>query len=57
MRKLALILAVLPLPALAQAQDDKGYLTTLLEDNLSGAGRQVLIDGFEGAHPAADDCR
>ena len=49
MRKLALILAVLPLPALAQAQDDKGYLTTLLEDNLSGAGRQVLIDGFEGA--------
>ncbi|MBL4929096.1 translocation/assembly module TamB domain-containing protein [Fuscibacter oryzae] len=54
MRKLVFALAFLPLPAMAQSQDaqaqaDKGYLTTLLEDNLSGAGRQVVIDGFEGA--------
>lgn len=49
MRKLAFALALLPLPVLAQSQDDKGYLTNLLQDNLSGAGRQVVIDGFEGA--------
>lgn len=48
MRKLALALALLPLPAFAQ-QDDRSYLTALLEDNLSGAGRQVVITGFEGA--------
>lgn len=35
-------------PATAQ-QDDKGYLTGLLESNLSGAGRKVTIDGFAGA--------
>ncbi|RJE80987.1 translocation/assembly module TamB domain-containing protein [Paracoccus sp. JM45] len=29
--------------------DDKGFLTNLLEKNLSGDGRQVQIDGFEGA--------
>jgi translocation and assembly module TamB len=49
MRKLAFALALLPLPVLAQSQDDKGYLTNLLQDNLSGSGRQVVIDGFEGA--------
>lgn len=46
--KRALVLCLLPLPALAQT-DDRGYLTAFLEDNLSGAGRQVVITGFEGA--------
>ncbi|WP_090209511.1 translocation/assembly module TamB domain-containing protein [Yoonia litorea] len=31
------------------SDDDKGYLTTLIEDNLSGAGRSVEIVGFTGA--------
>jgi len=38
------------LPAVATAQDDdRGYLTAFLEDNLSDAGRQITITGFEGA--------
>jgi translocation and assembly module TamB len=37
-----------PARALAQ-QDDRDYLTAFLEDNLSGAGRQVTITGFAGA--------
>ena len=41
-------LCLLPLPLLAQT-DDRSYLTAFLEDNLSGAGRQVVITGFEGA--------
>lgn len=37
-------------PSLAMGQtSDRDYLTALLEDNLSGAGRQVVITGFEGA--------
>lgn len=32
-----------------QYADDRGFLTGLLERNLSGAGRTVIIDGFEGA--------
>lgn len=32
-----------------ESVEDKGFLTELLEDSLSGAGRTVLIDGFEGA--------
>lgn len=48
MRNLALALLLLPLPAFAQS-DDRGYLTALLEDNLSGAGRKITITGFEGA--------
>lgn len=48
MRTKFLALALLPMPALAQT-DDRGYLTALLEDNLSGAGRQVVVTGFEGA--------
>lgn len=32
-----------------QSEDDKGFITRLLEDNLSGAGRKVVIDGFKGA--------
>lgn len=35
-------------PALAQ-EDDRAFLTAFLEDNLSGAGRQVTITGFTGA--------
>ncbi len=43
-------LAVICLPLAAVAQeDDRGYLTAFLEDNLSGAGRAVTITGFEGA--------
>jgi len=47
---LAASLATLPLgtPVVAQ-EDDKGYLATLLEENLSGAGRKVTVDGFAGA--------
>ncbi|MGA0539855.1 translocation/assembly module TamB domain-containing protein [Neotabrizicola sp. VNH66] len=36
-------------PILAQDSGDKGYLTNFLEENLSGAGRNVVIDGFTGA--------
>ncbi len=35
-------------PALAQ-NDDPGFLTRFLQDNLSDAGRQVQITGFQGA--------
>lgn len=59
MRKIWIILFAMlfPLAALAQGpadlneqiDDDRGFLTGLLERNLSGAGRQVVIDGFEGA--------
>ncbi|MFZ5962198.1 translocation/assembly module TamB domain-containing protein [Thalassococcus sp. BH17M4-6] len=47
----ALLLAlVLPQAGLAQSEDeDRGYLQGLLEDNLSGAGRDVRIVGFAGA--------
>ncbi|TXI00641.1 MAG: hypothetical protein E6Q73_08370 [Pseudorhodobacter sp.] len=41
-------LCLLSAPAFAQT-DDRGYLTAFLEDNLSGAGRRVVITGFEGA--------
>ncbi len=44
------LLFAIALPITAQAQeDDRSYLTALLEDNLSGAGRQVIITGFAGA--------
>ncbi|WP_374299063.1 translocation/assembly module TamB domain-containing protein [Paracoccus sp. (in: a-proteobacteria)] len=59
MRKLWLFLfAILfPLSVMAQSaaeisqqeSDDRGFLTRLLERNLSSAGREVVIDGFEGA--------
>ena len=35
--------------ALSAQEDDKGFLTRTLQDALSGAGRTVSIDGFEGA--------
>ncbi|NEY90261.1 translocation/assembly module TamB domain-containing protein [Tabrizicola oligotrophica] len=47
-RTALLALCLLPLPAFAQS-DDRSYLTAFLEDNLSGAGRQVVITGFDGA--------
>lgn len=51
MRILCLIfMLVLPASLLAQAgDDDRGYLTRLIEDNLSGEDRTVTIIGFEGA--------
>lgn len=51
MARLLLLLALLLLPSLsaAQEEDDRGYLTRLLETNLSGLGREVRIDGFRGA--------
>jgi len=54
MRIWALILSLLVLPVAAFAQadsgtGDRGYLTSLLEQNLSGLGRTVTIDGFAGA--------
>ena len=47
-RFLVVALCALPVPAAAQ-EDDRSYLTALLEDNLSGAGRKITITGFEGA--------
>ena len=59
MRKIFLVLALTIFPTLiwaqtaaeisAQTEDDKGFITRLLQDKLSGAGRQVTIDGFRGA--------
>lgn len=44
-------LAAVPFVALAQeaANDDEGYLTSLIEDNLSGVSREIDIRGFAGA--------
>ena len=40
----------LGLPAFAQQDEDSpGYLAGLLQNALSGAGREVRITGFEGA--------
>lgn len=55
MNRLAKIALLCLLPCLALAQDnttseqDKGFLTNWLENNLSGAGREVRIEGFAGA--------
>ncbi len=52
MRRPIVIAALALLPLVADAQegdDDKGYLTTLLQDSLSGSGRIVDIQGFAGA--------
>ena len=47
---LSLVLTAFASPLLAQsAEEDRGYLQALLEDNLSGAGREVRITGFAGA--------
>ncbi|QQA41689.1 translocation/assembly module TamB domain-containing protein [Pelagovum pacificum] len=45
-----LALLLLPFQAVAQDEDDDvGYLTRLLQDNLSDVSRDVRIRGFEGA--------
>lgn len=50
MRIFLVILAVMLLPLAAVAQEeDKGFLTELLQDSLGGEGRTVSINGFEGA--------
>ena len=36
-------------PALAQQEDDRSFLTRTIEDALSGAGRDVRLEGFIGA--------
>jgi translocation and assembly module TamB len=41
-------LIVLPMGAFAQT-DGRDYLTSLIEDNLSTAGRKVTLTGFQGA--------
>ncbi|PYE84134.1 translocation/assembly module TamB domain-containing protein [Pseudoroseicyclus aestuarii] len=47
---LALLFCLLPLAAVAQSEEeDRGFLQGLIEDNLSTAGRQVQISGFQGA--------
>lgn len=43
-----LTLICLPFAAVAQ-ETDKGFLTRFLEDNLSSAGRSVVITGFVGS--------
>lgn len=49
-RIVAALLVSLGLAGAGQAQeDDRGYLTAFLEDNLSDAGRKVTITGFDGA--------
>ncbi|MDP2087593.1 MAG: translocation/assembly module TamB domain-containing protein [Gemmobacter sp.] len=47
-RALVLALCLWPLTAAAQ-DDDRGFLTRFLEENLSGDGRQVRFEGFSGA--------
>ncbi|MDT8326120.1 MAG: translocation/assembly module TamB domain-containing protein [Roseovarius sp.] len=47
---LSCVFTLLAAPLLAQSADeDRGYLQALIEDNLSGAGRTVRITGFSGA--------
>ncbi|WP_112311142.1 translocation/assembly module TamB domain-containing protein [Pseudogemmobacter bohemicus] len=57
MRYIPLILPVVaftvlpgtPIHAQDSAEDDRGWLTAMLEDSLSGAGRKVTVTGFAGA--------
>ena len=53
MRRFLIIgaLCLAPFASVAQTQEDedKGYLTELIEENLSGVSRDVTIQGFEGA--------
>lgn len=45
----AFLVLLLPIAAAAQDDDGQGYLERLLQDTLSGAGREVRIEGFAGA--------
>ncbi len=47
------LLPTLPFAQTAQEEEDKGYLTELIEDNLSGVSRVVNITGFQGALSSA----
>ena len=49
MRRAALIAAVAFLPLPLAAQDDSTFLSRMIEDSLSDAGREVRVIGFEGA--------
>jgi translocation and assembly module TamB len=50
MRKIFFILWLILLPLSASAQEeDKGFLTEMLESSLGGEGRTVSINGFAGA--------
>ncbi|WP_394178698.1 translocation/assembly module TamB domain-containing protein [Yoonia maritima] len=53
MRKFLPLICALLLPsavvAQTQEEEDKGYLTELIEENLSGVSRDVNIIGFQGA--------
>lgn len=54
LRLLCVVLAVcISLPAMAQEEEDKGFLTTKIQELLSGAGRDVNIVGFTGALSSA----
>ena len=45
-----IILLLLPVSVVGQSEnDDRGYLTNLIESNLSGGDRTVTITGFQGA--------
>jgi translocation and assembly module TamB len=51
MRKLLILICALvglAFPAMAQ-EDDRGLIIGFLEDNLSDAGREIRLEGFEGA--------
>ena len=45
----AVLAAGLAAGPVAAQQSDKDFLTTYLQDNLSGAGRVVTVTGFAGA--------
>lgn len=45
----AVTLWIASLGAAVAQEDDKGFLTRAIQDALSGAGRTVSIDGFQGA--------
>lgn len=46
---LAMVPAGLCAQETAQEREDRGRITAFIEDNLSGAGRQVILRDFEGA--------
>ncbi len=47
--RISLALALLAAPLAAQEETGGGFLERTIEDNLSGAGREVRITGFAGA--------
>ncbi len=52
MRRILLVILLIAAPVLGFGQtpeDDRGFITRMLEENLSGAGRDVRIDGGPAA--------